>query len=151
MTAALPSTTVVGSGPPPGIDLRFDLEADLRLDVDGRPLQLRGAGRRLTLEVGGIADLVAISRERPVGTGADDLAGLARTLDSLGVTVDVVDARRTRLATLGHDAPSGVVGRLIGGPVAVAPRGPSRLVAAVAALAVAVVVVRALRSGSRPA
>ena len=142
MTPAQTLAAAVGEG------LRLD--ADLRLEVDGRPLHLTGDGRRLTLHVDDLRTLARLRATTPDGRGgASDLASLATTLDELGLTLDVVGPTGASLATAGRDARPGVAGRLLDAPVAV-DRRIGLLAAVTAAVAAAIVVLGVVRARSTP-
>lgn len=127
-----------------GVGGRLEVEADLRLAVDGQPLRLAGAGRHLVLHVQDLRGLTRLGAD-PASVGARQLAS---ALAGLGLTLDVVGPRGG-LVVLGHDATDGMASRLLGVPVApgsATGRTFRRVATAtVAAIVAAVVLLRSRR------
>jgi hypothetical protein len=114
-------------GARPGPPSRLQVQADLRIDVDGVPARLTAEGDRLTLRssrperVWAAAPALAgrVAGPRWVGRAADVLAGA-------GLTVDVVGPQGV-VVSLGDGAGSRL-GRAVTGSSAVRPGAPAAVV-----------------------
>lgn len=129
----------------PVVVRRLRVEADLRLDLGGRPARLTGSGSELTLQLTDPADALtqvrAVLLPRGVRLTPRPLGALADRLQTAGLIL-TVRGPHGPLVVLGQQGP-GPLRRLTGSPYVALGR------AGAVALALATVVLRRLRRRSR--
>ena len=92
---------------------RLEVDADLRLSVDGRPVSITGSGQTLTVEVDSAQTAWQLFQaNRP---GRHLVRTITDTLDVFGIDIDVVVGDRP-LVSVGPSAQGGRLAQALGLP-----------------------------------
>ena len=92
---------------------RLEVDADLRLSVDGRPVSITGSGQTLTVEVDSAQTAWRLFQaNRP---GRHLVRTITDTLDVFGIDIDVVVGDRP-LVSVGPSAQGGRLAQALGLP-----------------------------------